>query len=356
MKNIWHLFKNFARFITLTFVFAASTLVAGTLALTQKTYAQEVQAKTCKPAKNLLPDFISDHADIYQELERQAAATPNNTGLLWKISKPDTKTSYLFGTMHLSDPRISNAPAPVLDALDQAQTIIIETTDVLDPKFLFKIIVEKPELVHMQDNQTLSKLFSDQEQVEIRHQLAKRNINLSSLDKLQPWIVNSQLAMPQCESILQAKGEVALDLKLAKRAQSQNKLLIGVETAAEQLEAMKEIPIEFHRKGLLATARTIENVDNFMETLTQLYLEGRISLMTPLLQALDEDGFDDDDYKKFEEIMINKRNHNMAERSLDYFNEGDVFMAVGALHLPGKDGLVELLRAQGFTVENVSLQ
>ncbi|WP_374828795.1 TraB/GumN family protein [Paenochrobactrum pullorum] len=350
MKNIWHIFKTFARFLTLSLLFAA-----GTFAFTQKTYAQETQTKSCKPTKNLLPDFIKSHPDTYQKLEAQAADTPNHSGLLWKITKPNVKPSYLFGTMHLSDPRISNAPAPVLALLDKAETMIIETTDVMDPAFLLKILNTQPDLIQMQGENRLSKLFSDEEQAEMRERLVKRNLSFAVFDRLQPWIVTNLLSIPQCESVYQAQGEVALDLKLAKRAQDQDKYLVGLETAAEQLEAMKALPMEFHHKGLLASVRALDEIDDFMETLTHLYLSGRIGLMAPLLQALDEDGLDDEDYQKFEAIMVTKRNHNMVERGLTFFNHGDVFMAVGALHLPGDDGLVELLRAQGFTVENVPL-
>lgn len=350
MKNLRCFSKIFVRFLILALLFIASPL-----GLTQKSYAQETQANDCKPAQNLLPDFIKSHPDLYQKLEKHTAETPNHSGLLWKITKPNVKTSYLFGTMHLSDPRISNAPAQVLKRLDQAETMIIETTDVLDPLFLNKILLNQPDLIQMQGEDRLSKLFSDTEQVEMRHQLAKRNINLSSLDKLQPWIVTNLLNMPPCESLHQAQGETALDIKLAKHAQDQDKYLVGLETAAEQLQAMQALPMEFHRKGLMASIRSIEKIDDFMETLTQLYLQQRIGLMAPLLQALDKDGLDDKDYQKFEEIMVTKRNHTMMERGLTFFNHGDVFMAVGALHLPGKDGLIELLRAQGFTVENVAL-
>ena len=350
MKNMWHHFKTPARFLTLTLLFAASTF-----AFAQKSHAQEASVSSCKPVKNLLPDFIKKHPDTYQKLQSEAEKTPNHSGLLWKVTKPDVKTSYLFGTMHLSDPRISNAPTQVLELLDKSETIIIETTDVLDPAFINKILSNQPDLIQMQGNDTLSKLFSDEEQLEIRQQLSKRNLSLAAFDKFQPWIVTNLLSIPQCESVHQAQGKVALDMILAKRAQEQDKDLVGLETAAEQLEAMKTLPMEFHHKGLLASVRSIEEIDDFVETLTHLYLEGRIGLMAPVLQALDEDGLNDEDYQKFEEIMINKRTHNMVERGLTFFNHGDVFMAVGALHLPGEDGLLELLRAHGFTVENVSL-
>jgi uncharacterized protein YbaP (TraB family) len=55
----------------------------------------------------------------------------------------------------------------------------------------------------------------------------------------------------------------------------------------------------------------------------------------------------------FEKKMITGRNHHMADRALDTIAKGNAFMAVGALHLPGKEGLVELFRNQGYTVTSM---
>jgi uncharacterized protein YbaP (TraB family) len=63
---------------------------------------------------------------------------------------------------------------------------------------------------------------------------------------------------------------------------------------------------------------------------------------------------EDSDYAAFEQRIILDRNKVMAERAAPILANGNVFMAVGALHLPGKDGVVELLRRQGFTVTAVN--
>jgi uncharacterized protein YbaP (TraB family) len=65
------------------------------------------------------------------------------------------------------------------------------------------------------------------------------------------------------------------------------------------------------------------------------------------------DESDKEGYAAFEKRIITDRNHVMAERASTYLAKGGAFMAVGALHLPGEEGLVELLRKQGFTVTSV---
>jgi len=74
-----------------------------------------------------------------------------------------------------------------------------------------------------------------------------------------------------------------------------------------------------------------------------------------MLKSLDPKKAADNDkgYAAFEQRIITDRNHVMADRSTNELAKGNVFMAVGALHLPGEGGLVELLRAKGFTLTRV---
>jgi uncharacterized protein YbaP (TraB family) len=89
--------------------------------------------------------------------------------------------------------------------------------------------------------------------------------------------------------------------------------------------------------------------------MTDLYLSGDIGMTMPMLKTVtpEEEG-ENSDYAAFEQRVILDRNKVMAERAAPILDSGNVFMAVGALHLPGKDGVIELLRQQGFTVTAVN--
>jgi uncharacterized protein YbaP (TraB family) len=85
--------------------------------------------------------------------------------------------------------------------------------------------------------------------------------------------------------------------------------------------------------------------------MTDLYLTGNIGAIMPMLKDVDPDQtLSDDDASAFEQRIILDRNKVMAERAAPILAKGNVFMAVGALHLAGDQGLVTLLREQGFTV------
>ncbi len=62
------------------------------------------------------------------------------------------------------------------------------------------------------------------------------------------------------------------------------------------------------------------------------------------------DGLSEADYELFLKYLISDRNHIMAERAVPIIDKGNAFIAVGALHLPGKDGIIELLRTKGYRV------
>src|SRR5690606_18237366 len=91
----------------------------------------------------------------WKELQREADAVPNRKGLLWKIDKDGIQPSYLFGTIHLSDPRVLTLPEAADAAYRSAKTVIIETTDILDPKVFLRLKLEQPDLLLFTDGSTL---------------------------------------------------------------------------------------------------------------------------------------------------------------------------------------------------------
>jgi uncharacterized protein YbaP (TraB family) len=159
------------------------------------------------------------------------------------------------------------------------------------------------------------------------------------------------VAMPVCELARKEAGEPVLDVKLAHDAEAAAKTVVGMETVAEQLGAMASLPMEFHVDGLVETLRLGDRMDDVIETMVQLYEREETGMFWPLFRAVLPSGADQESgYVAFEETMIKARNRTMAERSAPYFSAGNAFVAVGALHLAGPEGLVELLRAAGYTV------
>ena len=81
-----------------------------------------------------------------------------------------------------------------------------------------------------------------------------------------------------------------------------------------------------------------------------IYLHGQTGLFWPYFEAVRPPGDDGTGYAEFEERMITARNAGMADNARPFIDAGGAFIAVGALHLPGEQGLVERLRRAGYTV------
>ena len=312
------------------------------------------EAQACAGA-DLLSALQKDDPAPYAKIETEAAATLNGRGLLWKLEKSGQKPSFLFGTMHMTDPRVTALPPAAKQAYDAAGTIIIETTDVLDKQKMMEAMLKEPELMMFTDDTTLSSLLSPQDLAVVNKGLDARGIPPASVSKMKPWLLSAMVALPACEVARQAGGAPVLDVKLAEDAKANGKPVEGLETAASQLRAMASLPLAFHIKGLVDTLKLGDKINDVNETMIVLYQRGDTGTFWPLLRAIFPDEKEDAaGYAEFDQTMITDRNKVMADHAAPILAKGNAFMAVGAMHLPGPEGLIEDFRKAGYTVTAVN--
>ncbi|MFN7102065.1 MAG: TraB/GumN family protein, partial [Pseudorhizobium sp.] len=310
------------------------------------------RAETECRGTNLLDTLQKEDPARYAEALEEGREIVNGRGLFWKIERPGVHPSYLLGTMHVTDPRVLEMPAGAAQAHAAARTIVIESDEILDETKAMAAILAKPELTMFTDGRSIETLLSTDDLAVLRAGLEERGLSLSSVSRMKPWMLAAFVASSACETARKAENAVFLDKKIALDAVAAGKPVKGLETLQEQLEAMTKLPIDFHLEALVETVKLGDRMDDVVETMTQLYLTGETGMTIPALRALTPSSSDDDEsaYAAFESAIISDRNMRMAERAAPILAEGSVFMAVGALHLPGDGGLVALLRQQGFTV------
>ena len=312
-------------------------------------------AETECTAPSLLPAFRA--SGDYAALEKAAAAVPNGEGRVWRIRREGVADSTLFGTMHLSDPRILALPPAAKARFEAAKTLVIETTDILEETKAQLAILARVDLINLPPGKTLADLATPQQLATLRTALDGAGIPLQAIQTLQPWFFAAGMMMPGCETARLAAGAKPLDLRLAIDAEAAGKQVLGLEAATEQLEAMASLPIALQVDSLIATLVLKEKLPAIFESMTELYLEGRIAMISPLSEAvMPKENVTPETvagYRAFDAIIVTRRNHVMAERLLPILAKGDTMVAVGALHLPGEEGLVALLRAEGYSVERL---
>ncbi|WP_048644969.1 TraB/GumN family protein [Nitratireductor soli] len=328
-----------------------TALLAGLLAATPVA-ARDARDIVCT-GRSLLTELAAENPALLQEVRQEAAETPNGSGLLWRVEKEGAAPSYLFGTMHMSDPRVATLPAAAQTAFDRADRIVIETTDILDQRAMAAAMFKQPDLTMFTGNQTLADYLTEDDRKLVESALSARGVPFASVKKMKPWMLIALVALPACEVERKDAGMPVLDIKLAQEAQADGKELLGLESAVEQLAAMASLPMEMHARGLVETLALGDRLDDVMETMIALYLDGETGMFWPLIRAaVPEQDAGEADYAAFDQAMVKARNGVMAERAMPILAQGNAFIAVGALHLPGEEGLIEKLRKAGYIVEN----
>jgi uncharacterized protein YbaP (TraB family) len=306
-------------------------------------------------AKDLVAALKASDPAAYEKLKAEGGKIKNSGARFWKVEKAGLPPNWLLGTMHLSDPRVTSLPEEAKAAFDGAKVVVLESDEILDQQKAAANMMARPDLMYFAGKETIADYLQPDEKKLLEDGLMKRGMPLAAVVKMKPWLLTSMVSLPSCELSRKAQGMPFLDMKLAKDGLAAGKEVKGVETLAEQMEVVASLPMSFHVKSLIGTMKYPQYAADMMETTLQLYLQGEIGLVFPAGTYFAPE-VSADDYKDmalFEEKLITMRNHHMADRGEPILARGNVFMAVGALHLIGDEGLVELLRRKGYTVTAV---
>jgi uncharacterized protein YbaP (TraB family) len=185
----------------------------------------------------------------------------------------------------------------------------------------------------------------------VQEVVAKAGIPAGSAHLLRPWFVYASVAVPACETARANAGLAVLDQRIGEMAQKAGKPVVGLETVEQQIRSMAELPEKTQVMLLRSGLATLDRIEDQVETLTRLYLARDIAVIWPFgMKVVEKAGFDPSELTPFLRDVVERRNGVMRDSAIPLIEEGGAFIAVGALHLPGKMGVVELLRQAGYTV------
>jgi uncharacterized protein YbaP (TraB family) len=261
-------------------------------------------------------------------------------GLLWKLEHNDSAASYLFGTMHSDDPSVVSLPAAVQTAFDQAQAVTLEI--VLDEETLLSMATA----LLLDEGQTLQSIVGPGLYKRAVRVMETQGVPEMLLSRMKPWAVAVTLMTPPSDN-----GRV-LDLELYQQAVRQGKPVHGLETVDEQLGLFDSLSQQDQIALLEDTLDHLQDIDKMLLQLREAYLQRDLDRLV----ALNQVSMKDSDPRLVETInrmVVLERNHRMADRLEPHLRQGGQFIAVGALHLPGEEGLLNLLKQRGYAVTRV---
>ncbi len=278
-----------------------------------------------------------------------AKATPNAKGLLWRIEKAALAPSYLFGTIHLTDDRVHNFSPAMKEALNGAKRLALEVD--MSAEGMMQAMQDIGTLAQYGGGQSLKTELPASEYAALQEMLKKRGLPAGSADGTRPWMLFLTLATPACEQLRQAQGLKALDFRLAEDAKARGIPVVGLETLESQFRALASISTWSQLTLLVSSARPGLSAEDGLETMVRGYLRRDLGFLWPLQHYLYEKAsLPRSAVEEFESVLVTRRNYTMRDAALPLLTEGGLFIGVGAAHLPGSDGLVELLRKAGYAV------
>ncbi|MEA3244460.1 MAG: TraB/GumN family protein [Pseudomonadota bacterium] len=268
------------------------------------------------------------------------AADSFDSGLLWRVERAGVTPSYLFGTMHSDDPDVVKLSTPVQRAFDQAQSVTLEV--VLDPRSLLSMT----SALLMTDGNTLESLIGRRLYERTLEVMKARGIPEMLVANMKPWAVAVTLMTPP------GNNGLVLDHVLYQGAVAAGKKVHGLETVAEQMGLFDGLSRKDQVTLLEDTLDNLDTVAQMLDELQAAYLDRDLKRLMELNEAAMRDS-DPLLAETFNRKVIVERNYRMAERMQPRLREGQQFIAVGALHLAGKEGLLKLLSERGYQLSRV---
>lgn len=274
-----------------------------------------------------------------------------NAQLLWKISGNGLeKPSYVFGTHHLAPLSIKDSIAAMPQALNETSQVYGEVVmaDMMTPAFM----QEMQKNMLLPADTTLQSLFTTQQYEQVG-KVVKENLmaDISMLAQLKPAAIMQQLIVILSMKYLPGfNPQEQIDAYFQQQAQQKGKKVGGLETAQSQLDILfNSQSLRRQAEVLFCTASDIEKTMKQSKELVNCYkaqdLDGVLRLME------EREGTSCDPLPGEMEALIDNRNIAWTKKMPAIMQESPTLFVVGAGHLPGDKGVLNLLKQQGYTLE-----
>lgn len=268
--------------------------------------------------------------------------------LLWKIEgKELASPSYVFGTIHIISKEDYFLPEGLLTAFESATKIMFEI-DVNDMTDMSKMMGLMNKIM-MSDGQTLKEFVSPEDFLILENHFKKIGIPLMFMQRMKPMFLEVYAMSDMSPEDIQSGKMKSYEIELNNLAKETNKTTSGLETIDYQLSIFDSIPYEYQAKRLVEAVKLGSENEQSLDELVKLYKSMDIDAM---VEMMDEE----EDFKGFEELLLNGRNKNWIPIMEQSMQAESSFFAVGAAHLGGNHGVIRLLKAKGYKLTPINPQ
>ena len=265
----------------------------------------------------------------------------SNAQLLWKISGNGVKqNSYLYGTIHVMPKEKFSISSKIQEAINSSSNMAMEVDLDMDLKTKIRVAQE----MILPNGKTLRNYLSTEEFNRLNtyclDSLKLKKGKLKKYYRLKPFFFSSVVAQEQM-------GEISsYEMEFMKIAKKRKMTMIGLESIEFQMQTINKITVEDQAKMLMQEfgSNPTEQFDDMLNLYLKEDLEGLYKVVSEESNAIPE----------FNYNFLEVRNKNWIPVIEKNIASQSYFIAVGAAHLPGENGVIQLLRSKGYSVEPIN--
>jgi uncharacterized protein YbaP (TraB family) len=272
-------------------------------------------------------------------LAAPAAAKPG----LWVVRDADTEVT-LFGTVHALPKGTQWLSPAITRQLGTANSVVVEAVIPEDPSALAPVVAElgvSPGL------KPLAKRLPPEVAKELIPAATAAGVPVVALDKMETWLAALTLSQQTMASVGVTAGE-GVEPVIMMRARAAKQPIVGLETVEQQFGYLDTLPEADQLVMLVSAIEEVATIKDEAARMTALWQAGDVEGLAKAFAA-DSEGSD-----RLLKVLLTDRNKRWADWIAGVMNQpGKVFIAVGAGHFGGEEGLLALLKAKGLTVERI---
>jgi len=270
------------------------------------------------------------------------SAPIDDTAIFWAITRNGEPAGYLLGTIHSEDPRVLDFSEVFSEILGSNQIFAMEMVPDLPT------LQQLTGFMQYQDGTTLESRIGSERYAKLLSALASYRVPEDWIARMKVWAAMMTLSVPPPET------GFFMDFSLSLRAAGAGLRVVGLESLEQQLAFLEDMPMEQQLALLDQALAEYEKVAELHEQMVSSYLDGDLQALSSQAEdQLGELGEEARQYFLYQGIEL--RNRRMIDSLLLILETDRVFTAVGALHLPGKTGLIQLLRDRGYDLQPLPL-
>lgn len=273
------------------------------------------------------------------------APSADENSLLWEITGKDLTTpSWLYGTIHLigkDDFFLTDSTKAFIER-SKMVTFEINMEDMTDLSAQLGLLMQ----AFMEGGKTLKDLLSEEDYKLVQEHFQEIGLPLFMFERIKPMFLTVMASGDMSPTAMSSGDMLSYEMEIMELAQKTNKKMGGLESMEFQMSVFDSIPYDAQAQMLVESIKSTDAGDEDFAKMVKLYKNQDIQGMVKMMG-------NDEGISEYEDLLLNTRNKNWIPVMGEMMQAQPTFFAVGAGHLGGENGVVALLRKEGYTVKPV---